>query len=84
MIPFKDDVGVARVPVVTIALLLANVVVYLVATLHGGWLLVTGPHELTVIHFGAIPYEFSHWGQALRAHASHPGGGLHGAASGGR
>jgi membrane associated rhomboid family serine protease len=63
MIPLKDNLGLARIPIVTIALILASVVAYLVATLHGGWLLITGPRELTVVNYGAIPYEFRHWGQ---------------------
>jgi membrane associated rhomboid family serine protease len=62
MIPFKDNVRLTRLPVITIALILASVVAYLLAAVHGGSLL-GGPSGQTVVRFGAIPYEFAHWGQ---------------------
>ena len=62
MIPFKDDIGLARTPVITIALILASVVAYVLAAVHGGSL-IGGPSGQTVVRYGAIPYEFSHWGQ---------------------
>ncbi|MGA2471000.1 MAG: rhomboid family intramembrane serine protease [Solirubrobacteraceae bacterium] len=61
MIPIKDKVRLARVPVVTIALILANVVAYLLAIGHGGSL-IGGPTSETLVRYGAIPYEFSHLG----------------------
>jgi len=62
MIPLKDNVRLTRVPVITIALILASVVVYVLAAVDGGSLL-GGPSGQTVVRYGAIPYEFAHWGQ---------------------
>ena len=62
MIPFKDDRGLARLPVITFALVVASVVGYVLAAVHGGSL-IGGPSGETVARFGAIPYEFAHWGQ---------------------
>jgi membrane associated rhomboid family serine protease len=62
MMPFKDDIGLARAPVITIALILASVVAYVLAAVHGGGL-IGGPSGGTVVRYGAIPYEFAHWGQ---------------------
>jgi hypothetical protein len=75
MIPFKDDVGLARTPVITIALIVANVVAYILAAVHGGSL-IGGPSGRTIVDYGAIPYEFSHWGQhcGARARWLRPGG----------
>jgi membrane associated rhomboid family serine protease len=60
--PLKDSIGTRRTPVVTIALIIANVVVFLLSIRHGGsiW---SGPDNATVVHYGAIPYEFTHPGQ---------------------
>jgi membrane associated rhomboid family serine protease len=62
MIPLKDNVGLTRAPVITIALILASVVAYALAAAHGGSL-IGGPSAGTVVRYGAIPYEFRHWGQ---------------------
>ena len=62
MIPLRDNTRLRRVPVVTVVLVVANVVVYVLATRHG-WELFTGPSEATGLRFGAIPYTFGHWGQ---------------------
>jgi membrane associated rhomboid family serine protease len=62
MIPLRDNTRLARAPFVTALLVLANVVVYVLATRHG-WELFTGPSEGTGLHWGAIPYTFSHWNQ---------------------
>jgi len=62
MIPFKDNIRLTRVPVITIALILASVVAYALAAVHGGSL-IGGPSGQTVVRYGAIPYEFAHWGQ---------------------
>jgi membrane associated rhomboid family serine protease len=62
LIPLKDNIRLARFPLVTIALIGANVVVYLLAIGHGGSL-IGGPSAVTIVRYGAIPYEFSHWGQ---------------------
>jgi membrane associated rhomboid family serine protease len=62
MIPFKDDIRPRRTPLITIAVFVANVVVYVIAAVHGGSL-IGGPSSGTVVRYGAIPYEFAHWGQ---------------------
>ena len=62
MFPLKDNIGTRRAPVVTIALIVANVVVYLLSIRHGGALF-GGPDSNTVVKYGAIPYEFTHPGK---------------------
>jgi membrane associated rhomboid family serine protease len=63
MIPVKDNVPTDRFPLVTVALIAANVVVYLLTLRHGGSLL-SGPavHETT--KYGAIPHALTHAGGA--------------------
>ncbi len=48
-------------PVVTIALLVANVVAYLLEIRHGGSFF-GGPSATVAVHYGAIPYELTHPG----------------------
>jgi membrane associated rhomboid family serine protease len=62
MIPLTDNVAPRRTPLVTVALIVANVVAYVLAATHGGSL-IGGPSGQTIVHYGAIPYEFSHWGR---------------------
>src|SRR5579863_8571276 len=62
MIPLRDNLRLARAPLVTACLVVANLVVYVLATRHG-WELFTGPSEATGLRYGAIPYTFAHWGQ---------------------
>jgi membrane associated rhomboid family serine protease len=59
MIPLRDSFRLSRLPLVTIALIAANVIVYLVAISSGGSIL-HGPSLATIVHYGAIPYEFTH------------------------
>lgn len=59
MIALRDAIRLRRLPLVTTALIAANVIVYLVAIGSGGSIL-GGPSAETLIHFGAIPYEFTH------------------------
>jgi membrane associated rhomboid family serine protease len=61
VIPLKDRIRLARVPLVTVALIAANVVAYLFAIRHGGSI-VGGPAHETLVRYGAIPYEFAHFG----------------------
>jgi membrane associated rhomboid family serine protease len=61
MIPLKDNIPNERFPFVTLALVLINVVAYLLSIRHGGSLL-GGPSEATVLHNAAIPYDFTHPG----------------------
>jgi membrane associated rhomboid family serine protease len=59
--PLKDDIPTRRTPAVTIALIIANVVVFLLSIRSGGsiW---SGPDAQTVVHYGVIPYEVTHPG----------------------
>ena len=59
MIPLRDSIRLARLPVVTIALIAANVIAYLLSIRDGGSIL-GGPPASTVVAYGAIPYEFTH------------------------
>ena len=59
MFPIKDNIPTDRFPFVTIALILANVVVYLLAIRHGGSL-ISGPSTGEEIHYGAIPAALTH------------------------
>ena len=59
MIPIKDNVPTDRLPLVTVALILANVVVYLLSIRHGGSL-ISGPDNQEVVKYGAIPYSITH------------------------
>jgi membrane associated rhomboid family serine protease len=45
-----------------VALIVANVIVYLLAVRHGGSL-ISGPADPEVVKYGAIPYTFTHWGK---------------------
>jgi len=61
VIPLKDNIRLARVPIVTLALIAANVIAYLLAVANHGSI-ISGPSAETLLRYGAIPYEFSHWG----------------------
>jgi membrane associated rhomboid family serine protease len=62
VLPLKDNIPTDRFPVVTMALIIANVVVYLLSIRHGGSLW-SGPDQATVFRYDAIPYEITHPGQ---------------------
>jgi membrane associated rhomboid family serine protease len=61
MFPIKDNIPLSRLPVITIALVLVNAIVYLLAIRHGAsfW---GGPSEEVFVHHGAIPHELTHPG----------------------
>ena len=59
MIPLRDSIRLQRLPLVTIALIAVNVLAYLLAVSAGGSIL-DGPTLQTIVHYGAIPYEFTH------------------------
>jgi membrane associated rhomboid family serine protease len=59
VIPLKDNIPTDRFPLVTVALVAANVIVYLLSIRHGGSL-VSGPATHEVIKYGAIPYALTH------------------------
>ncbi len=60
MIPLKDDIPTRRTPIITIALILINVLVYF-AFEQGLWDLGTTGNE-RVVEYGAIPNEITHPG----------------------
>jgi membrane associated rhomboid family serine protease len=59
VLPVKDNIPTERFPFVTLVLIAANVVVYLLAIRHGGSL-IGGPDIHEVVKYGAIPYAFTH------------------------
>ncbi len=61
MVPLKDNIPNERFPLVTVALVLLNVIAYLISIRHGGGVL-GGPSNSTVLHDAAIPYDFTHPG----------------------
>jgi len=60
LIPLKDDIPTRRLPIVTIALIAINVIVYFVFE-HGLWSLGDFGTQ-RVVEYGAIPLEFTHSG----------------------
>jgi len=61
MFPIKDNIPTDRFPVVTFALIVVNVIVYLLAIRHGGSLF-SGPDTHEVLKYGAIPKALVHPG----------------------
>jgi membrane associated rhomboid family serine protease len=61
VIPIKDNIPTDRFPLVTLALIVANFVVYILAIRHGGSF-ISGPTETEVFKYGAIPYAVVHPG----------------------
>ena len=60
MFPLKDNIPTDRFPVVTVALIVANVLMYFLFQKGG---ITSGPSDANVIDYGAFPYEFTHWGE---------------------
>src|SRR5436190_19480540 len=67
MFPLKDNIPNERFPLVTVALIAINVIVYLVSIRHGGSFF-GGPSGETVNHAAAIPYDFTHPGKYCEVH----------------
>jgi membrane associated rhomboid family serine protease len=61
MFPLKDNIPLARFPIVTAILVAINVIVYLLEIRHGGSFF-GGPTESVTVRYGAIPYELTHPG----------------------
>jgi membrane associated rhomboid family serine protease len=60
VIPLKDDLPTDRTPVITIALIVINAFVYFFLQKGG---IFSGPSDVGVTRYGAIPYELTHMGQ---------------------
>jgi len=61
MFPLKDNIPLARFPLVTVALFAINVIAYLLEIRHGGSFF-AGPSASVTVRYGAIPYELTHPG----------------------
>jgi rhomboid family protein len=61
VIPIKDNIPQERFPFVTLALIVANFVVYFLAIRHGGSI-ISGPDTQEVLKLGTIPYSLTHSG----------------------
>jgi rhomboid family protein len=61
LLPLKDNIPTDRLPIVTILLIVANAIVYFVLQKHTGGIF-SGPEDVNTTRWGAIPYEFTHWG----------------------
>jgi membrane associated rhomboid family serine protease len=59
MFPLRDNIPLARFPIVTVVLVAINVVGYVLSIRHGGSFF-GGPAENVAVHYGAIPYELTH------------------------
>jgi membrane associated rhomboid family serine protease len=62
MIPLKDNIPREHFPLITVALVVINVIAYLLSIRHGGSLL-GGPTSSTAVQYGAIPFELTHPGK---------------------
>jgi membrane associated rhomboid family serine protease len=60
VIPLKDNIPTDRFPLVTVALIVANIVVYLLTIGHGGSI-IGGPSAAEEIKYGAVPNAISAW-----------------------
>jgi membrane associated rhomboid family serine protease len=61
VLPLKDNIPTDRFPFVTVALIIANVIVYILAIRHGGSF-ISGPDTHEVVRYGAIPKALTHPG----------------------
>jgi membrane associated rhomboid family serine protease len=59
VIPIKDNIPTERFGFVTLGLIITNFVVYILAIRHGGSF-ISGPDNLEVVKYGAIPYAVTH------------------------
>jgi membrane associated rhomboid family serine protease len=67
VIPLKDNIPTTTFPIVTIALIVANVLSYFLWQKGG---VLSGPSNANVIDYGWIPYEIKHPGQQCIAQGS--------------
>ena len=59
MIPIKDNIPTERFPFVTVGLIIANFVVYILTVGHGGSF-ISGPDAHEVVKYGSIPWALTH------------------------
>jgi membrane associated rhomboid family serine protease len=62
LIPLKDNIPTRRFPVLTVALIVINVFVF-VFLQHGGHIGLGAPTDSSVVHYVLIPYEVTHPGK---------------------
>jgi membrane associated rhomboid family serine protease len=74
MFPLKDNIPLARFPIVTVVLVAINVIAYLLEIRHGGSFF-GGPSNGVDVHYGAIPYELTHPGKHCDLATVHPSSG---------
>jgi membrane associated rhomboid family serine protease len=70
MFPLKDNIPLARFPLVTVALIAINVVAYVLSIRHGGSFL-GGPSKQVAVRYGAIPLELTHPGRHCEVRSIH-------------
>jgi membrane associated rhomboid family serine protease len=75
MFPIKDNIPLARFPIMTVALVAINLIAYLLEIRHGGSFF-GGPANSVAVHYGAIPYEITHPGKHCELVALHTPEGL--------
>jgi membrane associated rhomboid family serine protease len=75
MFPLKDNIPLARFPIVTVVLVAINVIAYLLEIRHGGSFF-GGPAENVAVHYGAIPYELTHPGSHCDLATAHSAEGV--------
>ena len=63
MFPLKDNIPTDSFPVVTVALILANVLMFFLFQKAGISLTGAKVDDLNTVEYGAIPYELTHWGK---------------------
>jgi membrane associated rhomboid family serine protease len=61
VIPIKANIPTDRFPFVTVGLILANFVAYILAIRHGGSF-ISGPNPFEVVKYGSVPYAVTHSG----------------------
>jgi membrane associated rhomboid family serine protease len=62
VIPLKDNIPTDKFPLITVALIVLNVIVYILEIRHGGNF-ISGPKDSVAVKYGAIPYELTHYGK---------------------
>ncbi len=75
MFPLKDNIPLARLPIVTLALVVVNVIAYMLAIRNGGSFF-GGPADGVAVHYGAIPYELTHPGSHCDLATAHDAEGV--------